>query len=283
MRKVSVVILNYKVKDQAVKCVKSVQKSTYGNVDIIVVDNNSGDGLEKELEKLPDILFIQSGKNLGYTGGNNIGIKKALERDADYVFILNPDTTIEEDAIGNLVATAELEKAGIVGPKILFADDKKDTIWYAGGILDLANVLGKHRGVDEKDKKQYDTIEETEFVTGGAIFVRRDVFEKIGFFDDRYFMYLEDVDFCYRAKKAGFKVLYVPTAEVFHKNAQSAGLGSPRQDYYLTRNRMLFASKFLSLRTRFALLREAIRNLAIPARRLALVDFLLGDLGKGNI
>lgn len=283
MKKVGVVILNYKVCDQAIKCAKSVQKSTYGDVEIIVVDNNSRDGIDEALSDNKDIIFIQTGGNLGYTGGNNIGIRKALENKADYIFILNADTTIEEDAIGNLVTTAELQDVGIAGPKILFADEKKDIIWYGGGTIDLANVLGKHRGLDEKDLGQYDKIEETEFITGGAMFVRRDVFEKVGFFDDKYFMYLEDADLCFRAKRAGFKILYVPTAQVFHKNAQSAGLGSPRQDYFLTRNRMLFASKFLSFRTKFALFREAIRNIGIPARRLALIDFLLGDLGKGHV
>ncbi len=282
MKKVAVVILNFKVKELALRCIESVKGSDYENVETIVIDNNSGDGLEEEIKKVAGVSFIQSNKNLGYTGGNNLGIEKSLKDGADYIFILNADTTIEEDAIGNLVATAELEGVGIAGPKVLFADDKKNIIWYAGGILDVANVLGKHRGMDEKDRGQYDTIEETEFVTGGALFVRRDVFEKIGLFDDKYFMYLEDADFCYRATKAGFKILYVPTAQVFHKNAQSAGLGSPRQDYFITRNRMLFAAKFLSWRTRFALLREALRNIMIPARRLALVDFLLGNLGKGS-
>lgn len=282
MKKVTVIILNYKVCDQAVKCVKSVQKSTYGNVGIIVVDNNSQDGIDEVFSNSKEVTFIQTGDNLGYTGGNNVGIKKALELGSDYMFLLNADTTIEEDAIGNLVTTAELQNVGISGPKILFADERKDIIWYAGGSLDLADVLGKHRGVDEKDRGQYDTIEETEFVTGGAIFIKREVFEKIGLFDDKYFMYLEDADFCFRAKKAGFKLLYVPTAQVFHKNAQSTGLGSPRQDYFITRNRMLFAAKFLSFRTKFALFREVLRNIMIPARRLAFADFLLGNLGKGS-
>lgn len=277
--KVAVVILNFKVKDETVKCLESVKKSNYGDLEIIVVDNNSGDGLAEEMKRFPDICFIQNRGNLGYTGGNNIGIKAALQDKADYVFLLNPDTTIDRNTIGNLIAAAEREDVGILGPKVLFADGK--TIWYAGGTIDLANVLGGHRGIDEKDLGQYNKVEETGSVSGGAMMVKNKVFEKIGLFDERYFLYYEDSDFCYRAKKAGFKLLYVPTAIVYHANAKSTGLGSPLQDYYITRNRMLFASKFLPWRTKFALLRECIKNIGIPAKRSALRDFLLGNFGKG--
>lgn len=278
--KVAVVILNYRVKDRALNCVGSVQKSNYQNLEIIVVDNNSQDGLEEEIQKIAGVKFIQTNDNLGYTGGNNIGIKKALENQADYIFILNADTEIDQNTISNLVKVSQDQEIGIAGPKILFDDQK--TIWYAGGIFDMDNVLGKHRGVDEKDQGQYDKIEETNYVSGGAMFVDKKVFEKIGFFDDKYFLYYEDSDFCFRAKKAGFKIRYVPSAVVFHANAQSTGLGSPLQDYYITRNRMLFASKFLPFRTKFALFREALKNLGSPTRRKAFFDFLLGNLGRGS-
>lgn len=280
MLKVGVVILNYKVCVETLKCVVSVAKSDYQNIEIIVVDNNSKDKIEEEIKNIKDVLFIQSNDNLGYTGGNNLGIKKALENKADYIFVLNPDTEIEKNAISSLVDLAEKVHAGIIGPKILFGD--KETIWYAGGILDLANVLGSHRGVDEKDQGQYDDVEETEFVTGGAMFVRAVVFDKIGLFDEKYFMYLEDSDLCFRVRKMGFKILYNPKAVVYHENAKSAGLGSSLQDYFITRNRMLFALKFLSCRTKFALFREAVKNILNPTRRLALFDFLTGNFGKGS-
>lgn len=280
MKKVAVVILNFKVKNETINCIQSLKKSEYKNLDIIVVDNNSCDGLAQEIQKIDGVSFISNNKNLGYTGGNNIGIKKALSNNADYIFILNPDTLVDKNAIGSLLSTAERENAAIVGPKILFSDKK--TIWYAGGTLDLANVLGRHRGVDEKDNGQYKKIEETDNVTGGAMFVKREVFEKIGLFDDKYFLYYEDSDFCYRAKKAGFKLFFDPFAIIYHGNAKSTGLGSSLQDYFITRNRMLFAAKFLSWRTKFALLREALRNIKKPARRLALIDFLFDNLGKGS-
>lgn len=279
MKKVAVVIVNYKVKDKTLKCISSVEKSSYKDIQIIVV-NNCEDNFEEEIKKFPEVIFIQSNQNTGYTGGNNAGIKRALKMGADFVFILNPDTEIERNTIDKLLEVSERTGAGIVGPKVLF-DDRK-TIWFAGGIFDKANVLGQHRGVDEKDNGQYDEEIETDYVTGGMMFITAGVFKKIGFFDEQYFLYYEDSDFCTRAKKAGFKLIYAPSAVVYHTNAQSTGLGSPLQDYFQTRNRMLFASKFLPFRTRFALLRESVRNLNMPTRRLAFFDFLIGNLGKGS-
>ena len=281
MEKVAVVILNYKSKEETLKCALSVLKSDYSNLEVIVVDNNSSDGLGDEINIATNIIFIQNSENLGYSCGNNVGIKRALKDGVDFVFILNPDTTIKKDAISYLVMCARKEDVGIVGPKIFFGDKK--TIWYAGGIFDFANVLGTHKGVNEKDNGQFNNEGETDFVSGGAMFVRSEVFNKVGLFDENYFLYYEDADFCIRAKKKGFKLLYCPYAEVYHENAKSTGLGSPLQDYYITRNRMFLASKFLSWRTRFALLREAFRNIKIPARRKALYDFLMNNLGKGDI
>lgn len=278
--KVGVVILNFKVKDLTLKCIKSIQKSNYENIELIIVDNNSGDDLENQLPKEGNIHFIQTGQNLGYTGGNNTGIKKALDLNCQFVFILNPDTELDSGCISQLVQASTSTDAGIAGPKILFGDKK--TIWYAGGIFDLKNVLGSHRGVNELDKGQYDQLQETQYVSGGAMFVRSEVFDKVGMFDPRYFLYYEDSDLCFRASKAGFKILYVPSAVVYHANAKSTGLGSPLQDYFITRNRLLFASKFLSLRTRFAILREAVRNSKMETRKMAFKDFMTGKFGKGS-
>jgi GT2 family glycosyltransferase len=280
MHKVAVVILNYKVADLVLKCVDSVKNSSYQEKLIIVVDNNSNDHLADKLQLSKELIFIQSKENSGYTGGNNLGIKEALKQKADYILVLNPDTEVEKDTIKILVEKAEKLEVGILCPKIYFSDSK--TIWFAGGIMDYANVLGSNRGVDEEDTGQFDKDEEMDLVTGACMLVRAEVFEKIGLFDENYFLYYEDTDFCFRAKKAGFKIMYIHNAIVYHKNAQTTKLGSPLQDYFITRNRMLFASKFLSFRTKFALVREAFRNIKIAARRRALVDYLSGSFGKGS-
>lgn len=280
-KKVAVIILNFRVKDQTLLCINSVKKSSHKNLEIIVVDNNSKDQIVDDLKKDSSITFIQTGENLGYAGGNNVGIKRALASQADFIFILNPDTKVKEDAIEILVEKAGKYNAQILCPKIYFADSK--VIWFAGKKFDLANVLASHIGVDEEDKGQYDLDQEIDDVTGAAMFVSRDVFERIGLFDERYFLYYEESDLAYRAKKSKFKFMYIYDAVVFHKNAQSTGLGSPLQDYFITRNRMLFASKFLPFRTQFALIREGIKNIRSPMRRLALFDFLMGKFGKGSL
>lgn len=280
VKKVAVVILNYKVKKEIQKCIRSVQDSTYKNIVTIVIDNNSEDQLEKEIRKFKDIYFYQNNENLGYTGGNNIGIRIALKMEIDFILVLNPDTTIDKKCIENLVNGLEKTGASIVGPKIYLSGTKQ--IWYAGGIMDMDNVIGRHRGVDEKDIGQYDKVEETDYITGAAILIKSEVFKKIGFFDEKFFLYYEDADFCMRARKAGFKIFYMPEAKVYHENASSAGLGSPLQDYFITRNRMIYGAKHLPFRTRFALFREGVRNMGNPTRRLAFFDFLTSNFGKGS-
>jgi len=180
-----------------------------------------------------------------------------LKNGADYIFILNNDTEIDSSCLVSLVEAAKLHpKAGILTPKIYYApgfefhqdrytdNEKGKVIWYAGGEVDWVNILGRHFGVDEVDRGQFDKQKEVFFATGCAFLGRREVFEKVGFFDDRFFLYLEDLDFSLRAIKAGFKILFIPQAVVYHKNAvSSGGSGSKLQNYYLTRNRLLFGFK----------------------------------------
>lgn len=279
-----VIVLNYKVKDELLECVKSLTATAGFDKDfkVLVIDNNSTDGSVEVIKKhFPKIPLIVNPQNLGFTGGNNVGIKYALEHGAEYVLILNPDTVVEKNAVVSLLKEAKKYQSAITSPKIYFGKGKK--IWYAGGILDMNNVIGKHRGVDEEDHGQYNQAGETDYATGAAMLVSSKVFNKIGLFDGRYFLYYEDADFCIRAKQAGFKVWFTPRSVIHHKNARSTGLGSPLQDYYITRNRMLFAAKFLPFKTKFALFREALKNIAIPARRKAFFDFLRGQFGKGDI
>src|SRR5258708_3190243 len=172
-------------------------------------------------------------------------------------------------------------QADVANPKIYFADS--NNLWFGGKVFDKANVLSSHQGVNEKDKGQYDKPTKLEDVTGAALMVKRQVFENIGLFDEKFFMYYEDLDFATRTLKAGFKIMYLPKAIVYHANAKSAGLGSPLQDYFITRNRMLYGRKYLPLRTQLALLREAWRNRKRPERKLALKDFLMGNFEKGSI
>src|SRR5258708_37484756 len=154
MQKVVVVILNYRVAELTVKCIQSVLKSTYKPLEIIVVDNNSKDGIKERINKIPKLTFIQSEDNLGYAGGNNLGMKAALKTEAEYIFILNPDAYVTKDTIALLLEEMNKNQADIANPKIYYPDSNR--IWFAGKIFDKANVLSSHRGVDDEDYGQFD-------------------------------------------------------------------------------------------------------------------------------
>ena len=151
--------------------------------------------------------------------------------------------------------------------------------------MDWKNVVGSHRGVDEVDHGQYEKCESTDFVSGCCLMVRREVLEKVGFFDPKYYLYYEDNDFCQRAKKAGFKIIYEPKAYLWHKNAGSAGgSGSHLQDYYTTRNRLLFGIKYAPVKSKLALIKEGTK-LLIKGRKWqkrGVMDFYLNNFGKGS-
>lgn len=306
---VAIIVLNWNGKDNTIECLKSINELqvTGYKLQVIVVDNGSHDGLAEAIEK--SIKSIRSTKdikskllvnneNLGYAGGNNVGIDYAMKNGAGYILILNNDTLVDENLIEELLKVTNNDShVGIVAPKIYFAkgfefhknrykeSNRGKVIWYAGGIMDWQNVIASHRGVDEVDNGQYDSVEETDFASGCAMMIRRDVFEKLGLFDEKYFLYYEDSDFCQRAKSGRYKILYAPKAILWHKNAGSAGgSGSALQDYYITRNRMLFAMRYAPIRSKVAIVRESLHLIANsrPWQKRGVMDFYLSKFGKGR-
>jgi len=298
--KIAIVVLNYNTKGEILDCLESLSKlqKDDNEIEIIIVDNASTDDSVSAIRKnFKDLTIVENQQNLGFSGGNNVGVKKTLKDKAEWFLILNPDTTVDDRLILELVKVANSDSlVGIIGPKIYFAKGLEfhknrykegelgKVIWYAGGKIDWNNVLASHRGVDEVDKGHYQEIVETDFVSGAAMFVKSQVFEKIGFFDERYFLYLEDLEFCQRAKKAGFKVVFAPKAIVWHKNASSTKVGSPLQDYFITRNRLIFGLKYANLRAKFALFRESINFLfgSNKIKKRAVLDFYFGRWGRGR-
>lgn len=299
MKHVVVSLLNFNGKQNTLDCLKSLGNIRKDNfkLSILVVDNASTDGSIESI-KGDGVKLIENKKNLGFAGGHNVAIKCALESGADYVLILNNDTYVDENFVEKLLEVAEKDsRIGILAPKIYFAPEfefHKDRysqkergriLWYAGGGIDWANIIGYHRGVDEVDKGQFDNIEGTELATGCCMMIKRDVFSKVGMFDDKYFLYYEDSDFSIRAKNKGFKIMYVPKSVIWHKNAGSAGgSGSKLQDYYITRNRLLFGIRYASIRAKFALFRESLRVLLTGRywQKRGILDFYTGKLGKGS-
>ncbi|MFH1876766.1 MAG: glycosyltransferase family 2 protein [Candidatus Omnitrophota bacterium] len=244
--KIFIVLLNWNGLRYTPACLTSIGAIDYSNYEVIVVDNASTDGSSKVIKKLfPEIVLIENHTNLGYAGGNNVGIRYALKSGADYIFILNNDTLVNREILSVLVAAALNEKnAGSLGCKIVYYEDSS-RLQHAGGIITDKSIMHAfNRGEREQDCGQYDTIAQVDYITGAAIFLSRSTIEKVGFFDERFFLYWEDTDFGLRIKNAGLRNIYVPAARVRHKVAASTdNAAHPGIYYYLSRNRLLFAKK----------------------------------------
>jgi len=238
---VYVVILNWNGHADTIECVKSCLKTSYPRTRVVVVDNGSSDKSEQLLRTaFPEIDVIQTGANLGFAGGNNVGIRHALANAADYVLLLNNDTIVDPDFITPLVAaaTSDLE-AGILCSKIFF-HDTPNVIWFAGASFFPTIGWGRHRGEGQIDHGQFDQPGETGRPTGCAMMVTRKLCETTGLLREEMFCYAEDLDWGLRARTAGSKVLYVPTSKVWHKVTRATGgVASPLSQYYTIRNTLL--------------------------------------------
>ena len=305
--KVSVILLNWNGAEFTIPCVESLHVQSYANLETIVVDNGSTDNSRSLLEEKfgKSITLVPLEKNRGFTGGNNVGIELALRGGAEYVLVLNNDTIAHIDFVRELVRLAESDKhIGVVTGKIFYYDEK-DVLWFAGGVIRRGLLAFKHRGLLERDSGKYDTAAESQFVTGCCMLVRREVFEKIGLFDDRFFIYCEDADFCLRVLERGYALVYTPRALLWHKESASmrkntlragGGTVSPMQYYLSTRNRLFvirkhspMAEKVLSFS---AVVLEALlwssffvikrRGEKLSALWKGVVDGMTTDLGVGH-
>lgn len=302
MISVYISILNFNGAEDTKKCLTSLNNMHKNGLDVTVVVLNNGSKEKLTLDltsyKNLSVTLIRNEENKGFSGGHNDVITYALKQKADYLLLLNNDTVVDPSFLLELVNQAEKsEKGGAFVPKIYFTkgeeyhhDRYKDAergkvIWYAGGMIDWNNIIGKHVGVDEVDQGQFDKVLETEFATGCCLLLRSDVVKKVGMFDPRYFLYYEDADLSMRIKKKDYTLIFVPSAMIWHGNAKSAGgSGSILQDYFTTRNRLLFGFTYASLRTKFALLREAIRFLRNGRewQKKGVRDFFSRRFGKGS-
>ena len=241
---VYIIVLNWNGWQDTIECIESCLKLTYPRYRIVIVDNGSADGSVLKLqERFPGIDILQAGKNLGFAGGNNVGIRHALEQGADYVWLLNNDTIVDPTALAELVNAAKVSDAvGIVGSKIYFFS-KPDVIWFAGGFIRYSRGTSVHRGQLERDEGQYNEISEVDYITGCSLLIKHEVVAKVGLMDERFFLLFEEADWNQRAKEQGYKILYVPLSKVWHKVSVSIGADSPAYYYYLIRNSLLFTLK----------------------------------------
>jgi len=239
------VVLNWCDAPSTRACLDSLEASSYPELSLLLVDNGSPDGSGEELRGLfPHIGYLQTGENLGYSGGNNRGIRRALEEGADFVFVLNPDTLVEPDAIDLLVETARREdRVGAVAPTVLRMDDPEQ-IWYAGGAFDPVRALGVHWDGNGRDPRARGVREAT-FFSGCAVLLGAPVLREVGVFEESYFMYVEDAELSVRMTRAGWRILYDPRARIRHRCPPMGAEPTPDQIRYRDRNRRRLARRHL--------------------------------------
>ncbi len=237
------VILNTNKKSDTLECLDTLICNSYPNQKAIVLDNHSTDGSVAAIRAAyPDVQVIELEKNQGYAGNNNVGIEAALKQGADWVFVLNEDITLHPECVRNLVEVGEQDpQIGILGP-LVYHHNEPNVIQSAGG------MLGKywqsiHLGKDEPDQGQYDQPHSVEWISGCAILVRRAAIEQAGMLDPNYFIYWEETEWCIRISRAGWKVMNVPHAKIWHKGVQRDYQPKPSFTYYGTRNHLLTLAK----------------------------------------
>jgi GT2 family glycosyltransferase len=240
--RVTFVILNWNQADLTLECLNSIFSQDYPNFDVIVVDNGSKDYSPAQIRKhFPLVTIIETGRNLGYALGNNVGVEYALQNRADYVMLLNNDTEVESTMLSRLVEFSEnYPDIGIIGPTIFYADPC-DLIWSGPNFIKWQQGKIERRYMGRK--RELSRAMDADSIDTCAALVKRGVLEKVGGMNSIYFINGVDHDLCLRVRKAGFRVVYYPQASIWHKVSAAIGQASPANTYYMTRNHLLFFGK----------------------------------------
>lgn len=248
--KVSIITVNYNGYDDTCALIESIPLNDK-SLEVIVVDNASRiNEAEKISAKYPLVKTIRSEQNLGFAGGNNLGIKEAS---GDYLFFINNDTYLKDFNISALIDKLNSSsEIGMVCPKIRFAWEN-NPIQFAGYTpLSRITLRNKAIGYNELDNGQYNEAHPTPYAHGAAMMAKREAIEKVGVMPECYFLYYEELDWSMMFRRAGFQIWYEPACTVFHKESRSTGVNSPLKAYYITRNRLLFISRNEKSNIRFA-------------------------------
>ena len=242
------IVLTYRMREVARRCLESLRRLTYPRHRVVVVDNNSGDGTEEMVRgEFPELTFIQTGENLGYTGGNNRGIEYALAQGADYVLILNPDTVVVnpgfiEEMVAHLEAHPEV---GIAGPRVFLreAGVVQNTVLFAPGLWRNAVNWVRYRLDPGFGDLSQNEVVEAETLNGVCLLLRAACLRQIGLFDENIFMYIEDAEMDYRARRHGWRVRYLPIDSVVHQQKHEGYHLTGNVNFLLKRNSVYFLCK----------------------------------------
>lgn len=245
---------------------KSLNGQKNKNFHLFVSDASAN---KKKIEQQKFPMTVTEEENKGYAYGINQGIMKALELGFRRFCVINNDTFFKPDFVSSVIKSLNNHPGSIIGGKLYYApgyeyhkdryvkNDLGKVIWYAGGSVDWNHALTLHRGVDEVDRGQYNHFEETEFITGALLCFGESVYKTVGPWDESYFLYFEDSDFCIRSQKNGIKLYYDPSIILWHKVSQSTeGSGSKLHQKYQERNRLRFGLKYAPIRTKLHLLKN---------------------------
>lgn len=251
---VNIFVLNWNGRDLTIDCLKSLEQVDYLTKKVIVIDNGSTDDSVSAIQtEFPHVQIIELDQNLGYAGGNNAGFKQVPQ--SDYTIFLNNDTTVDPNFVTPLVQPLEQNNNIMqTAPKIYYADDP-NTIWFAGGKVNLFTGWIHHQGIRKKDDDQFNQISEIGYATGCCFCMRSKDFESLGMFDESFPMYGEDVDLSLRIRKDGGSISFVPDSMIWHKVSASLGGG-----YSISKWRKKFVGK-MKLITKFT--NKFIRPIAI--------------------
>lgn len=240
--KVGIIVLHWRGVEDTLRCIRSVCNSLFTSYLLVVVNNGSREDSALILTDHPDLEVLETGRNLGYTGGNNCGIRYALAHGCDYILLLNNDAIIAPEAVSELVAAAQFHpQAGFLGPVVYIREDPQ-RILTSGGVL-VNGWMAVLDGLGQVGQTGSNGVVEKTFLSGCALFVSKQAIDRIGMLDEDFFAYQEDVEWCYRGSKAGFKVLLVPAAKAWHPDTRQRDEDSIFVTYYITRNSLIFAWK----------------------------------------
>lgn len=289
---VGIIVLTWNNYDYTRECLESLFRAEYPSRVVYVVDNASTDGsIPKLIDEFPKCHFIINKDNYGYAGGNNMGIQEAIRRGSRYIWIVNNDVVVDEHALIRMVTCAERDNSiGIVGSKVCFFDRPHDTESIGGK---LNRVTGSQVLINE-DKGgvgKTNLAEEVDFVSGCSMLLRSECIERVGMFDESFFLYCEEVDLAIRARKGGWRVVCSPDAVVWHRSAASQDKGRVAQSYYLARNTLYLMHKHYRLQfpltfvlsTRYHIINHLLRRrwAHLRASFRGYLDFFAGKMGRG--
>lgn len=265
------VIINWRCAEETCACLESLLQAAAPST-VLVIDNGSGDGSAETIRaRFPQIALLPIGANLGFAKAANVGIAHALARGAGGILLLNNDTTVAPDTVRRLAeALAGSDRAGVLSAKI-FLTDQPGRLWKVGGVFRDGNAIDLGSG--EPDAGQYDRAR-LDFVYGCAMLLSAPLLYAIGGFDERFFMYYEDVDLCLRARAAGYAVALAPDAHVWHLGSRSTSAEPARKLYYEARSRQLFYAKHL---------RGAERRRYYGSELRYIISLTLQRLRNGNV